>query len=967
MAAHLLPRTLPRTVAALPLLVVMSMLAGLAARGLPTVAPGPAQCVQRGALDTPAVVVAAGIAFNVSGWAHDRLGVREIQVVSGGRVVARTRPGARRPDVAAALPGCVGAEGSGFSLSLPVGPAPVAQDYQVAAVNLLGRRFPLGRVALRFERPLGYLDTNEPIRRDGPRVVSGWAVAPGGPARVLVLANGRELARAATDQPRGDVFRIFPAWPPAARSGFHISLPLARLPRGRYPLTVRFEGPDGARSEIAGPQVINDAPLGKVVSPADRYANPPVVPLDAWVLAEDGVASVVAETEAGVALGTLQRVHSVTAPAAKDGATYRGQIVTRALPAGLHRLVVRVIDAKQRTALLPGPLVSVGPQLDARCDGVPRRLYYPGNHAAFQQGFPRMRNWRELVEGGCLEVGIRGRVEYLRTTRGRRHDYVFDADFPDAGRLRNGREMTGVSLRMLLGLARDLKAPLLITLDGGIWAGMSFSDPDIDVVDLLKQEEGAVQWNQYGRSEAADALRGLAGSLDNPLLARMMSLNRFNTRFRDYKKRNLQAAAREIADFSRAHPEIDITVNVDPDVYINPWFSLVQWYDYNPDTLRQFREWLFHLGPYADGGELAPARHEPRLTLESARRLAKQPFAGIDAVEPPRAAIDYGDPWQQIWSHFRRHLVAQHYADLAAWAAEAGLPPAKIYSAQAFIQADVAVGVRSRATGWTDQAGVSIEGAKPAQGHLGTTLYGPASRNLGAPREGRSLVDNIRRVDPEWGAVEMHPATIARPEISPTHAESYQTLLAIINGGARFLSPMWGSREEDRMLHPEKFRAYDVMEGSAFETQLAWWMLRLRSLPADGMLFPFGNEQVDSLDGWAPGHGTRVSAQRGRLHIDGNSPALVSPVWDGRLTGTRLTLDVAGDWPQRRMHAEVQLRKHGRLSCPPVAGKLHCVLPVAPGDRLEQLRLSWDGPAAAPGIVLDELSVRLRQNRLFEE
>ena len=961
---------------ALPLLVVviLSATAAWVVRH-PAMPPVDETCFRRGALGTPVSTVAEGVTLGIYGWAYDNAGVREIQVVADGAVVGKAALTVARPDVLATLAHCRPREPSGFAFTVSTGPAPVpARRYEVRAVTALGEAYPIGATTLRFEHPVGYVDTSEPIRWNGPNVVGGWAIARGGQVKVLMMAGDRELARADANRPRDDVFRIFNAWPQAARSGFEFNLSMRNLPRGRYPLKVRFEGPDGTHTDVAGPEVRNDEPLGKVTAVADRLVNPDAIALDAWVFSEDGVDSVTLGTEEGITLGPMLAVrrsvplanfeHAASAGHGKAsplGTVYRAQMATAALPLGIHRLAVLVTTSGKRTAMLPGPLVRMGPPLAEACDDRKRRLYYPGNHRAFKHAFPSMRSWRDLVSAGCLEVGIRGRVEYLRTTRGRNHDYVFEPDFPNAGRLKNGREMTGESLRSLLDLALKLKAPLLITLDGGVWADSAFSDPEIDVVDMLEEDERTVQWNQFGRSEADNALGDLAGSMDSPELSRMMSLNRFNTRFLDYKKRNLQAAVREIIRFSRAHPEIEVKINLDPDLYINPWFYLTQWYDYNPDTLRQFREWLFHLGPYGDGGRLALARQEPKITLQEASRLAGKQFASLDEVEPPRDAIDYADPWQQTWSHFRRHLVAQHYEDMATWAAEAGMPPSNIYTAQTFIVADVAVGVRGPATNWTDQAGVSIEGAKPTQGHLGTILYGPASRNMGKPRSGRSLIGNIRSVDPEWGAVEFHPAVIVQPEKLPTHEESYQTLLAIVNGGANFMSPMWGSRADDQRLHPEKFRAYDSMEGTAFEFQLAWWMLKLQQLPAGNLLFPFGNALVDSQDGWTGGTGTRILASRGRLQLNGDSISLASPVWDGLRTGQHLTLEATGSWPQRQVKAEILLKNGDRLTCASAAAPLRCTLPTRPGDQLEQARLEWDSKGGSvPEVALDEVRLELK-------
>jgi len=933
-----------------------------------------ASCLRRGALGTPAIMVAEGVALGIYGWAYDRAGVREIQVRVDGKIVGKGALSEARPDVVAALGACRADARSGFAFTVSTGPAPVAsRRYDVVAVTTLGEIYPIGATTLRFDHPVGFVDSTEPIRWNGANSISGWAVARGGSVQVSLRAGESELLRTKAQLPHVEVGNLYPDWPAAKTAAFEFSLSMRKLPRGRYPLTVRFEGPDGSHHEVAGPEVWNDEALGLVRSVADRLANPTDISLEAWVFSEDGVSSAAIETEDGVALGKMKLVRPRIAlndfervgaqrksAATKVGAVFAAQASTASLPPGLHRLIVRAFDGKQSAAVFPGPLVRVGAAPREPCNGPKRRFYYPGNHKAFQNGFPMLRSWRDLAGSGCLEIGLRGRVEYLRTTLGRARDYVFDPDFPDAGRARNGREMTGISLRALLNLAQALGGPLLITLDGGVWASSAFSAPEIDVVDMLMADERTVQWNQFGKAEAKNALGGLAASFDGPELSRMMSLNRFNMPFLNYKKRNLQAAVQEIVRFTRAHPEIDVTINLDPDLYINPWFYLTQWYDYNPDTLRQFREWLFHLGPYADGGRLAHARAEPRLSLQESIRLSGKAFASIDEVEPPRGVIDYADPWQQLWSHFRRHLVAQHYADLADWVVEAGLPASHVYTSQTFILPDVSVGVRGRATNWTDQAGVSIEGAKPMHGHLGTILYGPGSRNIGQPRSGRSLIDNIRATDPEWGVGEFHPAVIAQPDKLPTQEEAYQTLLAIVNGGARFMSPMWGSRADDQKLRPEKFRAYDSMEGTAFEYQLGWWILRLQRLPADNLVFPFGNARVDSLDGWTGGKGSEVKANRGLLRLGGDSVRLDSPLWDGLRTNQRLTVEASGSWPQRQVKAEIRLKSGGRLSCAASAAPLHCTLPTRPGDQVEQARLDWDGSKGDADVSLDEIRLELR-------
>ncbi|CAN5495524.1 hypothetical protein BH11PSE11_BH11PSE11_13120 [soil metagenome] len=933
----------------------------------------PTACKLRGAVDSPkATVDGRQDQIRIEGWAADLKGISRIEFWAAGRLLSSSRPTQPRNDVLAAFPACKFPVTSGFVETLTRGAVPPeAPMLEVRAVSSTGTTFVVGQVKLDFSRPIGVLDIMAPIQADAENLISGWAVARQGPVKVKVLAQDRELLALTTVNTREDVHKVFPAWQQSAQSGFEGVLSMRKVPRGRYKLRILFGSADGAASEIAGPEVINDLPIGKVLAQQEKISAPGNIQLRAWLADEDGIQSAQVETETGVALGDMallgdQQPFSAftdprfaaykedTAklqagnPLLQNGALYQLELRRAAIPPGLQRIQVRVADKAGNIAILPGPLVLDQQAVQKQsCDGEKLRLYYPGGVIDFRKQFPQMRQLRAMVEGSCVEVGFRGRVEYLRTTKGEKADYVFDPNFPERLRHRDGKEMTGDSLAELLDTALRLRAPLMLTLDGGVWADAKFSAPDVDVVDMLERDESAVQWNQFGKSEPDDALKNLAGATDSPELARMMSLNHYNRRFLDYKKRNLQAAVREIVKFNRAHPGQFVMINLDPDLYINPWFYLTQWYDYNPGTLRQYREWLFHLGPYADGGALAASRREPRMTLADANRMAAQNWSEINAVEPPRKSLDYGDAWQQSWTQFKRHLVARHYDDLAAWAVEAGLPPDRIYTSQTFIQPDVAVTVTDRATGWTDQAGVSIEGAKPRQGHLGAILYGPASRNLGKPRSGASLIENVRLTDPQWGVVEFHPGTISFPEKLPSHGESYSTMSAVINHGARFLSPMWGSFAGDRDVRPNNFKAYDVMEGSAFEYQLVWWLRAAREWPAGSLYFPFGNPMVSSTDGWSATAGTQLASGPGALTLssDTANPGIQSPQWGAHALTSAARLVVSGNWPQQAtLSAELSLDDGQKLSCllqTETQDKAACSFSPASGRKLSRISLSW--------------------------
>ena len=930
-----------------------------------------------GALENSGAI-AQGAETSVHGWAISPFGELKVSVLAGDVELANGTAGGRRDDIAALY----GAERSGFDLPLSFETLPRGRHaLTVRLTDRDGRRTELRGPELINDRALGGLEDSGPIALDAPNVLRGWAITADGGGSVRIRAGDRDLGVFAADRVREDVGRRYPLWPHAGRSGFEAKLSFRDLPRGRYPLMVTFSDAAGEYLTLRGPSVHNDLPIGRVLQNRWRMVDPDPLELSAWVADEDGIATVELVTESGRALAPLdpdgaERPYSAALdategklgepePPVATGRVYRTRFDTGSLPPGLHRLAVRATDNRGRSALLPGPLVlrrDAAEDSRAACAGEPFRLFFPGDTETFRWGFAALQELRDLAAGPCVEIGLRGRVEYLRTTFGKQADYRFDPDFPDALRLRPEGSITSTALNELLGLAARLDAPMLVTLDGGPWADARFAAPDIDIVDVLEQDELAVQWNQWGKAEPDDALGGLAGSYGSPQLARMMNLSPYNAAFRHYKQRNLQAAVRTIVEADAVAPGRFVAVNLDPDQYVNPWFYQAQWYDYSPQSLRQFREWLTHGGPYAPGAELAGSGHAPALDLGAINRLAGQHWRALEQVDPPRGRPDYADPWHQLWTAFKRHQVAQHYGDLARWAAEAGLDPARIYTSQTFIQADVAVDVQDRASGWTDEAGVSIAGAKPAAGHLGAILYGPASRNEGRPRSGESLFHDIRAADPDWAVVELHPATIEFPEMLPSHADAYATISRTLNFGARFISPMWGSEVADRFVYPQRFRSYDTFTGSSFEYQLLWWLRYRRDTPVGSLGFPFGNEAVASDDGWTAS--AAMSKERGEVRLAVAQPWLTlrSASFGTRQLAPGSRLEVRGTWrPGLRVFLDLQPpgSENGgaTLALAESAGMLVGVTTPHESVTTDRIALRWLALDAAPigAVRIDDI------------
>jgi hypothetical protein len=74
---------------------------------------------------------------------------------------------------------------------------------------------------------------------------------------------------------------------------------------------------------------------------------------------------------------------------------------------------------------------------------------------------------------------------------------------------------------------------------------------------------------------------------------------------------------------------------------MNPFFKQVEYFDFNPGMIRQFREWLRGSGPYAGQNspgvpDLSSYRRAQPLTLDEVNRVARRNWSSWDEVDPPR-------------------------------------------------------------------------------------------------------------------------------------------------------------------------------------------------------------------------------------------------------------------------------------------------------------------------------------------
>ena len=488
-------------------------------------------------------------------------------------------------------------------------------------------------------------------------------------------------------------------------------------------------------------------------------------------------------------------------------------------------------------------------------------------------------------------IGIAVPILYLRTTRGAGGDWVFDPDF-DLTRMCGKRVVAEDNLRGAIQYSIEKRLPVQFILNGGIWADASCDTPEWDINDHLEQDVNNCQWTQDNVVFPDDYLKNLPGSTDSPELARTLTYNVYASKVRHYKRRNLQAAARIIATFAHAHPDLFAGVSLDADTYMNPFFiqnHVLQIFDYNPGMLKQFRHWLAGTGPYAGKPEpgapdLSRYRRPRRLTLKDVNRIARKHWTSWEQVDPPRSFPGspyqpaapgqppiWGDPWYQEWQVFRQHIIALHYDDLSRWANEAGIPKDQIFSAEGFIAPDAgqspfAVRITSRGHNY-DTSGVSIEGSIPRAGHLGAVLYGETAENQTPMEVPHSLFATFARMDPGWTVVETNATNLKKALEQPRYSQSYHAFRDMFNFDAQGVSVMAWNGSNGLYSDQPGYLPYTAWRNTPAEAAMRDFMVTHADLSRGTRLWAFGAPGYSDDDGWRLEEG-KVHARGGYLDLE---------------------------------------------------------------------------------------------------
>ena len=373
-------------------------------------------------------------------------------------------------------------------------------------------------------------------------------------------------------------------------------------------------------------------------------------------------------------------------------------------------------------------------------------------------------------QSSTLRTGVTVPILYMRTTRGR------------GGRLgvRSGlrserkcgeRRLADDSLNEVIAHAIDKRLPTMFVLNGGIWADSGCDVPARDLNDHLERTPAQLPVDA-GRCRVRRRSPEEPVRVDRLARARSLAhLQRLRNRRAPLQAKEPRSRPRNaIAAFANEHPELFVGVTLDADTYMNPFFDgaavvRLQPGDACASSATGCEEPVRTRAIRAEAFPICDAhRRATPLSLADVNRLAKRNWRAWDDVDPPRRfpgsprdalgpadTAYWDDPWFAEWDVFRKH-----WSRCTTRISRSGRPrPAstrdRIFTAQGFSAPygrNRPFALRVTSTGQNyDSAGMSLEGAKPAHGHLGAILYGRAAENDIPTENGRSLFWNFARAD----------------------------------------------------------------------------------------------------------------------------------------------------------------------------------------------------------------------------
>ncbi len=339
------------------------------------------------------------------------------------------------------------------------------------------------------------IEPAQKITWDQKNLITGWAFSKisDNPVDVKIMLDDELIATHKADVARQDVAAEFPSFSQAKLAGFEFLLKMNNLPRKNGFLKIVLQDDKQNIKIIKGAYLDNDAPIGKVVSSSQYIdmSNKDDVTLKIWAFDETGIKSV--QIKIGdLIVATPENFVKTTLPIDLNytnsqqnhgkytkilGQLYEVTIPKKDIASGVSRVNVVIEDNENKTSIIAGSLlINEGKNIaDAKsASNSPCKkskiinIYYPVDLPRIKQ-IEKLQAIKKIFTSPCVKLGLRTRIEYLRSTTGKINNYMFDPDFSQNIIINDVQKTTtGVPLSLALATAKQLDMPILLTLDGGV-------------------------------------------------------------------------------------------------------------------------------------------------------------------------------------------------------------------------------------------------------------------------------------------------------------------------------------------------------------------------------------------------------------------------------------------------------------------------------------------------------------------
>jgi uncharacterized protein YjdB len=183
----------------------------------------------------------------VAGWALNKSGIKEVQILVDGQFKGDASIGASRPDVQRIFP-AYGQANSGYSYTLDF--SSIGSGKHNLTVKAIGKdgTSNSNTISINVNKPAPLLCIDTPHSGDATlnqTTINGWSLNASKVSSVDILVDGTKVGNAALGTARPDVKNAFPAYNDST-SGFTYTLDTSKLSHKVHTITVKSNGKDGS-------------------------------------------------------------------------------------------------------------------------------------------------------------------------------------------------------------------------------------------------------------------------------------------------------------------------------------------------------------------------------------------------------------------------------------------------------------------------------------------------------------------------------------------------------------------------------------------------------------------------------------------------------------------------------------------------------------------------------------------------